>query len=277
MRWIVLCFFWTYINSIGFLFAGDTEEEASSSLASDVQIENRKLRIAHIEIREKMDVVGLCVSHASSKESSFLDLNFSEIWGMVTGFSFLQEKQLLDDIFGIYGFHLDDGNGEKLVGVICMMMGHHFPGVPTNGYAECQMLMHPDYRGKGLGKLFRGKFNEEIVIPKAGSVIRTAADKEGIFRGAKGYIHVDNFASRKVLTATGYQPADLSYTDYQGDKNKTAQIIYVYPPLEKNLLSSFPGLLEVILKNHPDDNDRIIGDAKKIQKVREKMEGFFKK
>jgi len=171
--------------------------------------------------------------HQSTRERNFSGLDFADIKNRIEITRRLKQRGL-NKAFGVYGFYYQDESygSEKLVGIIKML------GITTIilGYAECEMTMHPEYRSKGLGSVFRKRFHDEIVRPLIGAQTvlcnsHHALDLERvIFHGTIGYIHANNLASRKLVTKLGHVPVRLSFKEYL-TREPALQIVYAYPPV----------------------------------------------
>jgi hypothetical protein len=176
----------------------------------------------------------------------------------------LRKEGAIDPILGFHGFYRE----ENLIGFIYVKFRYNLPTQQLE-YAECQMLIHPQYRGQGLGKLFRKKFNEKMVAPRInkplmmvveGTYGELSSPHPFLLKGVKGYIHLDNLASRKLVTSLGHMPVDLCYMEYMGTAEKSAQISYIYPPNKDNSYLR-EEIIEAIQKNDPAENSRIIEAA----------------
>ncbi len=112
-------------------------------------------------ITEEQDIEllkNLCKAHAefhlNNKLQNFSGLELTDIIEKI------KVHNTNENCFGIYGFYQRRNQVNKeLVGII-KMIGFS----PTvDGYAECEMTMHPDYRGQGLGYIFREMFHDQVV------------------------------------------------------------------------------------------------------------------
>jgi GNAT superfamily N-acetyltransferase len=230
-----------------------------------------RCRISPFTSADTRHVVKICLKHAESVEKDFLDIKFTNVLKLHKTMEKARSAGQMDDIFGYYGLYYTDTEDEveKMVGLISIMMDCRISR-NTNGYAECQMVMHPHFRGKKLGSTFRKKFNETIVEPKVGTTVKfllSGKPVEAEFYGAKGFVHVDNMASRKVLTKVGYVPLELSFTPYQETGEPVAQIVYVYPYSHKRPRQLEEHIVRMILENTAAHRGAIIETAQARQRV----------
>ena len=208
----------------------------------------------------------LCIAHAEAKGSEFLKVSKDEVIEMAKFYQRSKKEKGIDEIMGVHNFYRDS----KLIGLVSVRMDYRI-GDYTNVYAECQGLLHPKYRGQGLVKLFRKKFNEEIVYPRIGKPVKIImARVDGQIdeqphtinlRGVKSYIHIDNIVARKLMASLGYIPVDLSYDQYMGPSEKVAQILYIYPANNSN--SFLTEELEMIIRSNNTKKDQIVEVARR--------------
>ncbi|WP_032113721.1 GNAT family N-acetyltransferase [Candidatus Paracaedibacter symbiosus] len=233
----------------------------SSAYASQDSI--RPLTLEDNEERRK--IIKICLDNTNSPGKEFLDMRPGQILPLVEDYNKLRKNGSIDPILGFHGFYRE----ENLIGFISVKFKFILSS-QQHEYAECQMLIHPAFRGQGLGKLFLKKFNEEIVDPKVNKHLSIIIEDNygklvGLphtytFKGLKGYIHLDNLASQKLVTSVGYAPVDLCYKEYMGASRKSAQICYIYPPDKDNSYLS-EEITEVIQRNSNTEKGEVIDAA----------------
>ncbi|MFN6415667.1 MAG: GNAT family N-acetyltransferase [Pseudomonadota bacterium] len=159
-------------------------------------------------------------------------------------------------IFGVSSTGPELGK-EELVGIIKMVADRsNHNGV--EGYAECEMTMHPNYRGKGIGPLFRMQFHDQIIVP----ILQTArkfVDNLTVFQGTIGYVHAYNAPSRRMMTKLGFVPVRLTTKPYF-EGQEALQIMYIFPPLPPDYNLPAPlsaDLVQVIQNNDLVENPTI--------------------
>ncbi|MBY0272297.1 MAG: hypothetical protein K2X02_02615 [Alphaproteobacteria bacterium] len=176
------------------------------------------------------------------------------------------ERDFCSEMIGYYGFFLD----AQLVGFIKMTSPHQIFQAIVEGEErifatlECEMTMHPHYRGQGLGYKFRKKIQEKVIEPKLGleidySKLYPSGKREQwpfILVGTCGFVHIENMASRKLLSKLKHTPVKLSTAPYLGEEAAT-QIFYVSHPIHipVHLPKEIVGM---ILSNEVEHNQKII-------------------
>ena len=218
-----------------------------------------------LDENEKKDfqyLISFCTDHAkhiqTSNERDFSALTFQKIIKSMKSVTFLKTSEhQLDPIFGVYGFFANQSDKEELVGII-KMVGDSSNHNGVEGYAECEMTMHPSYRGKGLGPCFRMQFHDQIIVP----ILQTArkfVDKSSVFQGTIGYIHAYNAPSRRMVAKLGFVPVRFTTKPYFAGQ-EALQIMYIFPPLSPDYNLPAPlsaDLVQVIQNNNLTENPTI--------------------
>lgn len=239
---------------------------AASSFAADLTENEDSLPLYTYTIKQIDDakeVQDLCDEHQRYHQDQHRDFSKINFNGLQAKLNTIQEQKkhnLLDEIFGIYGFYLEKtSEKEVLVGII-QMLGANAVNFGFFGYAECEMTMHPNYRGIGLGYIFRKQFHEQIIQPNLGKNVSFQNKEELIFEGTLGYVHAYNIASRRLVTKLGFVPARLSCKPYLGGR-EALQIMYINPskPISYELPSPLPpNTQQAILENNLENTCDIL-------------------
>lgn len=225
-------------------------------------------------INEKNDLAQLdvfCSAHlafqVTQEEIDYSGLNFKEIENDMRDNQEYKRNGLIDNVFGIYGFYsIVNKESSPLIGII-RMFGAVRNESGLEGYAECEMTMHPDHRGKGLGTIFHKHFHEQIISPILKTTIKFQGNNFMTFYGTVGYIHAKNVASRRLVTKLGFVPVKLSCKSYLGGK-ETLQIIYINPPRGDSFqVGISEDVKKIILENDPNKNIDIILTNLKQEKL----------
>ncbi|AIL13642.1 hypothetical protein IM40_09350 (plasmid) [Candidatus Paracaedimonas acanthamoebae] len=219
---------------------------------------------------EKKNIREICRAHTRANGKEFFKVTGDEVIAVANVYHALKKDKNIDELLGVHNFFW----GSKLVGFLYVKMDYRIADA-TNAYAECQVLLHPKYRGQGLGTLFRKKFNEEMVNTRVGQPLKVIMARVDCqleehpriinFQGVKGYIHIDNIASRKLMMRLGCIPVDLGYSKYMGSSgDNVAQILYIYPP---NNAHSFltKDIQETIMSNNTTTKPQIVEIARQRQ------------
>lgn len=203
-----------------------------------------------------------CTAHktyqATQQGIDYSALNFDKLEDNIRKNWEAKKRELVSPAFGIYGFYLQiSEESPQLVGIIRMFGAvRNEPGL--EGYAECEMTMHPDYRGQGFGYIFRKKFHEEIISPLLQTPVKFQNDTILTFHGTIGYIHANNMPSRKLVTKLGFDPVKISCQPYFRGK-QALQLMYIYPPRATRFDGEIPNnVKEIILENNPRRNIDIV-------------------
>lgn len=244
--------FFALFLSIGHAASFNTEELSQAQPVYSIRLLN--------EENDRLNLISFCADHAKhlqmSKERDFSALTLQKVIKLMKDVTFLKASAVhqLDNIFGVYGFFANQSDREELVGII-KMMGDNSNHNGIEGYAECEMTMHPNYRGKGFGPRFRMQFHEQVIVPTL-HINRKFADKSTNFQGTIGYIHSYNLPSRHMVTKLNFAPVRLTTKAYF-EGQEALQIMYVFPhlPADYNLPAPLPAdLVQIILNNNLEDN-----------------------
>lgn len=187
-----------------------------------------------IKNKEGIDLlIKLCNAHKNYhqkfKERSYSDLNFDDLFEKIYLIEAAKGEGLIGNVFGVYGFYFKENEQpEQLVGIV-KMLGGYIQEHSLEGYSECEMAMHPNFRRKGLGYIFCKLFHKEIIEPILEKEIKFQNNQITTFHGTIGYVHAKNLASRHLATKLGLIPVRLNCKPYLKG-GEALQIIYVYPP-----------------------------------------------
>lgn len=208
------------------------------------------------------ELAAFCTDHhtyqATQQSTDYSALNFSKLENYIKENGEEKKRELVSPTFGIYGYYLQTSEeNPQLVGII-RMLGVVLDEPGLEGYAECEMTMHPNHRGKGLGYIFRKQFHEQIISPLLETPIKFQNIKNLTFHGTIGYIHANNMASRKLVTKLGFDPVKISCQPYLRGK-QALQIMYIYPPRSTRFKEEIPHEVKtIILENDPHKNVDIV-------------------
>ncbi len=235
--------------------------DASTLVLNEPAEEQRSIRL--INAQDLQTLMRFCIDHAKfhqdPKERDFSALTFAKVSKSLKLANELKGLRYLDDVFGIYVCYVTKSNGSGLLAGIIKMLGDSSKHNGVEGYAECEMTMHPSYRGRGVGPHFRMQFHDQVIIPILGTT-RIFVDSPAVFQGTIGYIHANNIASRRMVTKLGFAPVRFSPKPYFGG-NEAIQLMYVYPPLSESYELPAPlpqTVVNIILENNLERNSDIL-------------------
>ena len=197
------------------------EPYASSADAPALETATEIRSIRQLNTQDLRKLMQFCVDHGKfhqdSGERDFSCLNFAKVSKSFKQANDLKRLDILDEVFGIYGCYVTKFDGSESLAGIIKMVGDSSTHNGVEGYAECEMTMHPSYRRKGVGSYFRMQFHDQVIVPILGRKITFVdrGDKEKVtFQGTMGYIHANNIASRRMVTKLGFAPVRLSFKPY---------------------------------------------------------------
>lgn len=239
------------IACLGLVFFGHFSLPLHSMQSDHYTADHSTLGVRLIRLIEKQDDINMLIKfcsehedyHRKSEEQNYSGLGFADI----DNINILKEakaQSFVNNIFGIYGFYLKENeNPEQLVGII-KMLGVYIEG-DFEGYAECEITMHPNSRRQRLGYSYCELFHEQTIKPILDKQVNYQ-NNPITFHGTIVYVHANNIASRYLAKKLGFMPVKLTCNPYL-NMGEAMQIIYLYPPLPES--KSIPAQLSEDLKN----------------------------
>ncbi len=243
------------------------EPYASSADTSALERVAEKRYIRQLNTQDLKTLMQFCVDHGKfhqdSGERDFSALTFAKVSKSFKQANDLKCLHILDEVFGIYGCYVTKSDRSELLAGIIKMVGDSSTHNGVEGHAECEMTMHPSYRGRGIGSHFRMQFHDQVIVPilrKKITFVDRGNKEKVTFQGTMGYIHANNIASRRMVTKLGFAPVRLSFKPYF-EGNVALQLMYVYPHLPESYELPCPlpqAVVDIILENSLERNSDIL-------------------